>query len=82
MVPAWLNNILISPNFSNNNLNATNSFELWLKEDDLDGLPDLAKETAKKAAQDKKRDDEYLITLHMPSYFPFMKYAKNEQQKI
>ncbi len=66
----------LSPQFSNNGLNATNSYELWLDESDLEGLPDMAKEGAKMAAKAKGKEDKWLITLQFPSYFPFMKFSK------
>ncbi len=65
----------LSPQFSNNNLSATNSYEMWLDEEDLEGLPDMAKEAAKMAAKAKGKDDKWLITLQFPSYFPFMKFS-------
>ena len=65
----------LSPEFSNNNLSATNAFEMWLDEGDLDGLPDMAKEGAKMAAKSKGKDDKWLITLQMPSFFPFLKFS-------
>ncbi|MAV58841.1 MAG: peptidase M3 [Candidatus Marinimicrobia bacterium] len=66
----------LSPKFGNNTLNATNAFELWLEESDLDGLPEVSIEMAKAAAKEKGNENQYLFTLHMPSYFPFMKYSK------
>ena len=65
----------LSPQFSNNSLNATNSYELWLTENDLDGLPQMIKDGAKMAAKSKGRDDEWLFTLQFPSYYPFMKFS-------
>ena len=65
----------LSPKFAKNSLKATNSFELWLDEEDLEGLPDLAKEAAKIAAKDKGEDDKWLITLQFPSFGPFMKFS-------
>ena len=44
----------LSPQFSNNSLNATNSYELWLNENDLDGLPQMIKDGAKMAAKSKE----------------------------
>ena len=66
----------LSPKFSNNTLKATNSFELWLDEADLEGLPDMAREAAKMAAKGKGKDDRWLITLQFPSFGPFMKFSK------
>ena len=65
----------LSPQFSNNSLNATNSYELWLTENDLDGLPQMIKDGAKMAAKSKGREYEWLFTLQFPSYYPFMKFS-------
>ena len=66
----------LSPQFSNNVLDAQNSFELWItNEDDLAGLPSNAINGAKMAAKAKKKDNEWLFTLQMPSFMPFMTYS-------
>ena len=65
----------LSPKFSNNSLKATNSFELWLDEEDLEGLPKMAREAAKIAAKEKGKNDKWLITLQFPSFGPFMKFS-------
>ena len=65
----------LSPKFSNNVLNATNKYELWLSEEDLGGLPEMYLESAKMAAKAKNRPKEWLVTLQMPSMFPFMKFS-------
>ena len=65
----------LSPKFSNNTLGATNEYELWLSKDDLDGLPEMYLESAKMAAKAKNRPDDWLVTLQMPSLFPFMKFS-------
>ena len=66
----------LSPKFSNNVLDAQNSFELWITdEDDLAGLPSNAINAAKMAAKAKKKEDEWLFTLQMPSFMPFMTYS-------
>ena len=61
--------------FDQNALKETPRYELWLSEDDLDGLPESAIDAAKQAAKDKGREDAWLVTLHAPSYTPFMKYS-------
>lgn len=61
--------------FDQNALKETSKYELWLKESDLEGLPESAVDAAKTAAKAKNRDEEYLITLHAPSYSAFMKYS-------
>jgi len=65
----------LSPQFSKNTLNATNDFELWLDETDLDGLPDTVIEAAKIAAKDKGKEGKWLVTGHFPSFSPFMQYS-------
>ncbi len=61
--------------FDQNALKETSCYELWLTADDLDGLPESALDAAKQAAKEKGREDEWLVTLHAPSYVPFMKYS-------
>ena len=68
---------VLSPKFQNNNLNATNAYELWLNESDLEGLPDTAIEAAKIAAKDKDKEDKFLITLQATSFQPFITFSKN-----
>jgi len=63
--------------FGENVLAATNAYELHLEnEQDLDGLPDGAKEGAALISKEKGKEG-WMITLDYPSYIPFMKYAKN-----
>jgi len=65
--------------FGENVLAETNKFELLLiDENDLDGLPDGAKEAAAQLAKSKDKEG-WLITLDYPIYIPFMKYAKNRE---
>ena len=61
--------------FEQNHLKEMARIELWLTKEDLEGMPEIAIETAAKAAADHGRDGEYLITLQAPSYVPFMKYS-------
>ncbi len=64
---------------------------LWLKKDDLTGIPDGIKDAYRAAAkealeQQGKNDDEslYLVTVFAPSYMPFMKYSdrRDLRQKL
>jgi peptidyl-dipeptidase Dcp len=65
--------------FGENVLAETNKFEMHLTdENDLDGLPDGAKEAAAQLAKSKGKKG-WSITLDYPSYIPFMKYAKNRE---
>ncbi len=74
----------LGPQFSENVLNATNAFELWVdNKEDLEGLPDHAVEAAAIAAQQKQKvagttgGAKWLFTLHGPSLIPFLTYAKS-----
>ena len=65
--------------FSENLLKETNKYEMHLtNEDDLDGLPQSAKDAAAQVAKSKGKTG-WLITLDYPSYIPFMKYARNRE---
>ena len=60
--------------FSNNVLDAINSFEFIATEDQLTGLPASTIQQAKENAQGKGKKG-YRFTLQIPSYLPFMKYS-------
>ena len=63
--------------FSENLLDATNAFAEFLSdENDLAGLPDDVKESAREAAE-KDGKPGWKFTLHMPSYLPVMQYAES-----
>ena len=67
---------MLSPKFSNNVLDAQNAFELWVTdESELDGLPEDAVSAASQAAKAKNKEGEWLFTLQMASYIPFMTYS-------
>ncbi|TGL25533.1 M3 family peptidase [Leptospira yanagawae] len=57
--------------FSQNVLNATNAFALYLKEEDVKGIPESDKISA------KQPDGTYKFTLHFPSYIAYMTYGEN-----
>ncbi len=66
----------LSQKFSENTLDSTEAFAYFASEDELDGLPDDVKSTAKQLAE---KDDKpgYKLTLKMPCYLPVMQYAKS-----
>ena len=67
----------LSLTFGENVLAETNKYEMHLtNEEDLNGLPEGAKEAAAQTAKEKRKKG-WLITLDYPSYIPFMKYASN-----
>ena len=64
--------------FSQNNLNETNSYELPLTLEQLDGVPESAIESYAQTAKEKGKEG-YIVTLHAPSFIPFMKYGRNRE---
>lgn len=65
--------------FSQNHLKETNKFELHLtQEEDLEGLPESAREAAAQAAKDKN-EEGWIFCLQAPSYVPFMKYSSRRE---
>ena len=61
--------------FGQNVLKEVNTYEVWLSEEDLQGLPESSIEAAAQAASDKGRAGEFLFTLDQPVYIAFMKYS-------
>ncbi|XDD47399.1 M3 family metallopeptidase [Leptospira sp. WS39.C2] len=59
--------------FSQNVLNATNAFSLNLNEEDVRGIPESDKNSA------KQPDGSYKFTLHFPSYIAYMTYGENRK---
>ena len=64
--------------FSQNKLKETNNYELLLNKEQLTGIPESIIETYLHAAKEKGKEG-YLVTLHAPSYGPFMKYCSHRQ---
>lgn len=68
---------LLSLQFGQNVLAATNNYILHITDaKDLEGLPQDQIDAAKETAEEKSIEG-WVITLQMPSYLGFMKYAKN-----
>ncbi|QDL37856.1 M3 family metallopeptidase [Rhodoferax sediminis] len=66
----------ISQKFSENALDATDAFAYYAREDELDGVPDDVKQTARAAAQAEDQAG-YKLTLKMPCYLPVMQFARS-----
>ncbi len=64
----------LAQKFSENALDATDSFAHYAHEADLDGVPDDVKQTALAAARTEGKDG-YKLTLKMPCYLPVMQFA-------
>jgi peptidyl-dipeptidase Dcp len=69
---------VLSPQFSDNVLKATNAFELIITDrNELAGLPDSALEAAAFAAENKGHKNSWLFNLQHPSLLPVLTYAKS-----
>ncbi len=69
---------VMSPVFSNNSKKSAEQFELVITDKaDLAGMPEIALAQARHAAEERGYKGQYLITLDMPSYIPFIQYADN-----
>jgi len=68
----------LGPQFSENVLKATNSYELVVtRVEDLAGLPESAVEAAAQTAEERGRKGSWVFTLQAPSVMAFLKYADN-----
>lgn len=66
----------LGPEFGDNVLKATNEFKLVIEDPtDLEGLPSQVIEGYKEAADEAGLQGKWLVTLHAPSYIPFMTYS-------
>ena len=66
---------LLSLQFSQNLLKENKAFELHLtNEEDLDGLPESARQMAAHTAQEQNKEG-WIFTLDFPSYSPFLTYS-------
>ncbi len=65
----------LSVAFGENVLAETNSFELVLTEEDLDGLPESVINAGADAAQERGYEGKYVFTTHRPSLYPFITYS-------
>lgn len=71
---------VLSPNYSRNVLNSTNSFIHFVDTiEELDGMPETAKQAAKELAKHRGNPDKWAFNLQAPSIIPVMSYAKNRE---
>ncbi|MEY2948279.1 MAG: Oligopeptidase, partial [Pseudomonadota bacterium] len=68
----------LSQKFSENALDATDKFALYVEKDALDGVPEDVQNTAREAAE-KEVKAGYKLTLKMPCYLPVMQFAKSSE---
>ena len=70
---------VLTLNFSQNNLKETNAYALVLGPEDLDGLPESTREAYAQNAIERGKEGQYIVTLHAPSFVPFMKYSTRRE---
>lgn len=68
----------LTTRFGQNVLKELNTYEIWLKKDELAGLPQGVINAAAENAKAKGRDGEYLFGLDQPTYMAVMKYADSD----
>ena len=66
----------LSQKFSENALDATDRFALYVEKETLEGVPEDVINTARAAAE-KEGKEGYKLTLKMPCYLPVMQFAKS-----
>ncbi|MDP1567398.1 MAG: M3 family metallopeptidase, partial [Polaromonas sp.] len=64
----------LSQKFSENALDATDAFAYYARADELAGVPEDVRESARAQAEAEGKDG-YKLTLKMPSYLPVMQFA-------
>ncbi len=71
---------LLQVQFGENVLKETNRWELVIDDEaDLAGLPQGVVDAAAEAAEQRGHAGKWVITLHKPSFIPFLQYAKNRE---
>lgn len=65
----------LTTKFGQNVLKELNTYKIWLKADELAGLPESTVEAAALAAKEAGREGEYLFTLDQPVYTAVLKYS-------
>jgi len=76
---------VLSVKFDKHVLDETNAFELVIeKEEDLAGLPQSVITAASEAAKERGYEGKWIITLHKPSFIPFLQYSekRNLREKV
>ena len=71
---------LLSIQFGENVLDETNRFEMVITDEaDLAGLTDGIIAAAAEAAAEKGYTDQWLFTIHKPSFIPFLQYSEKRE---
>jgi peptidyl-dipeptidase Dcp len=70
---------VLSVKFAKNVLDETNAFAMILEKEDLIGLPQSVISAAAEAAEEKGQQGKWVITLHKPSFIPFLQYSEKRE---
>jgi len=68
---------VLTVKYSQNVLDETNSYKLFVEEKDLAGLPEPLISAAAAAAKEAGQEGKWAFTTQRPSIFPFMTYCQN-----
>jgi peptidyl-dipeptidase Dcp len=70
---------VLTVKFSQNVLEETNKYIMYVNEEDLKGLPESVIATAAETAKASGHDGKWAFTTQRPSIFPFMTYSENRK---
>jgi peptidyl-dipeptidase Dcp len=68
---------VLAVRFSQNILNETNSYKLFVDKKGIEGLPESVVSSAADAAKAAGQEGKWLFTTQRPSIFPFLTYSNN-----
>ncbi len=68
---------VLTVNYSQNVLDETNNYKLFVEKDDLAGLPETVITTAAEAAKAAGQEGKWAFTTQRPSIFPFITYSED-----
>ena len=70
---------VLTVKFSQNVLDETNHFRMFVDKADLAGLPESVIEAAAEAAKGEGQEGKWAFTTQKPSIFPFLQYSPNRE---
>ena len=70
---------VLAVRFSQNILNETNNYKLFVDKSGIEGLPESVTAPAADAAKAAEQEGKWLFTTQKPSIFPFLTYSRNRE---
>jgi peptidyl-dipeptidase Dcp len=70
---------VLAVRFSQNILNETNSYKLFVDKKGIEGLPESILSSSSAAAKAAGQEGKWIFTTQKPSIFPFLTYSKNRE---